>query len=89
MHPWLGQPRLLPAAVGTTGPVPVEAGGRTIEVPVPAGQAELKPELSPACLSMYACVTPYNGRYMIAEAADPRPDGAPARSGCRLLLSSA
>ena len=48
---------LLPAAASA---VEIEAGGRTIEIPIPEGYAELTPEMSPMYELMYSYVVPTN-----------------------------
>ena len=45
--------------------IEIEAGGRTIEIPVPAGYAELTPEMSPWYEATYAYVAPTNERYLV------------------------
>ena len=45
--------------------IEIEAGGRTLEIPLPSGYSELTPEMSPSYEAMYAYVVPTNERYLI------------------------
>ncbi len=61
---------LLPGAVSA---VEIEAGGRTIEIPIPSDYAELTPDMSVQYEAMYAYVVPTNERYLVlvpSEAAE-------------------
>ncbi|MDJ0909396.1 MAG: hypothetical protein QNI99_09380 [Woeseiaceae bacterium] len=45
--------------------VEIEVGGRTLDIPIPEGYAELTPEMSPTYDAMYAYVVPTNDRHLI------------------------
>ena len=55
---------------GTASAVEIEAGGRTIEIPIPSGYSEMTPEMSPYYDAMFAYVVPTNERYLAIVPAD-------------------